>query len=735
MPASPAIDSPDALPPLQLRMRPDLIVAPQDAAADGWWVVKDPVTLEYFQLDRREAAVLRMLDGRRSFESIRREFERRFAPRRLTPEGLQAYLEQLHRYGLVLSDAPGQGGELRERRDRRQSQARRQLLAGALYYRFRGVDPEPLLRRVYPLIRPLFSRGFLLLVLAAASSALGLVLLRLDQLEGRLPPIDAFLTAGNVAWLTAILVAVKVLHELAHALACKHFGGECHEIGIMLFFGMPFLYCNVSDAWMFPHRWHRIAVSAAGMIAEMLLASIAAWVWYWSQPGLLNTLAFNLTVVCSVRTIVLNANPLLRYDGYYILCDLAQVPNLYQRAGAALSSSAVRWCTGLELPAEEAVVSGCRGWLALYAAASIGYRLLIVLTILSFAYLFLKPYGLQTIAIVLGVMYTAQLFWAPIRRIARLVGAPELRRRMSIARLAFAACLVLAAGAAVFLIPLPTRVSALARIEPADLHRVYVTVPGRVKWALPAGTMVRPGDVLAELSSFEVEQELVAMAGLLDRQRLRVKHLEIQQIDDSQLAAPLPAERESLKVIEARLEQLERDRQDLVIKAPAAGQVLSPPLEPAVYEPGRLRPFDGSPLEEQNTGCYLPAGSMLCLVGKPSRPEAVLLIDQAHVALTKPGQAVRLTFDETPGEVVYGVLEEIAASHLESLPDELAAGNLVARDVRGEAPMETFYEARVRLHAPLPPLLMGTRGHAKITADPSCLWRRAARYWKRTFGT
>ena len=129
------------------------------------------------------------------------------------------------------------------------------------------------------------------------------------------------------------------MHEFGHGLSCKHFGGECHEIGVMLLVFTPCLYCNVSDSWMLPNKWHRAAIGAAGMYVELVLASIATFVWWFSQPGPFNYICLSVMFICSVSTVMFNANPLLRYDGYYILSDFLEIPNLRQKASTILNRS------------------------------------------------------------------------------------------------------------------------------------------------------------------------------------------------------------------------------------------------------------------------------------------------------------------------------------------------------------------------------------------------------------
>ena len=157
---------------------------------------------------------------------------------------------------------------------------------------------------------------------------------------------SALFDPRNLFWLLLAIGAVKVLHELGHALACKHFGGEVHELGFMLLVFAPCLYCDVSDAWRLPSKWQRIAVSAAGMVVELVLAALATIVWWYAQPGVVQLVALNIMIVCTVSTLLVNGNPLLRYDGYYILSDLVETPNLWQRSREVLRRFASEWLLG-----------------------------------------------------------------------------------------------------------------------------------------------------------------------------------------------------------------------------------------------------------------------------------------------------------------------------------------------------------------------------------------------------
>jgi len=274
-------------------------------------------------------------------------------------------------------------------------------------------------------------------------------------------------------------------------------------------------------------------------------------------------------------------------------------------------------------------------------------------------------------------------------------------------------------------------------LQPEAAQRVYVPVSGKLIHAVPVETAVEEGDVLAGLDDYDVRMEVEKLAGQRDRQRKHVENLKLQLVDDPSVGPQIPAADEALADLEKRLRQRRRDRQRLVLKAPAAGVVLPAARVPR-QPPARsqLQSWWGNPLEPRNLGCHLETGTTLCLIGTPGRFEAVLAVDQSDVTFVRKGQRVRIQLDELPGKILRGTVKEIARIDLEVVPRELAAGNALAAqiDEQGVArPLETSYHARVSLDGPPPHLLTGSLGRAKILADPQPLLRRFSRYLKRTF--
>ena len=167
---------------------------------------------------------------------------------------------------------------------------------------------------------------------------------------------------------------MKIIHEFGHGLTAKHFGGEVHEMGMLFLVLTPALYCDVTDSWLLPNKWNRIWISAAGIYVECFLASIATFVWWYSEPGLLNSLAMATMFICSVNTIMFNANPLLRYDGYYVMADWLEIPNLRIKSTQFFAYLIQEKVLGLEIPVQSYLPRSRRYLFVTYAIASYIYR-------------------------------------------------------------------------------------------------------------------------------------------------------------------------------------------------------------------------------------------------------------------------------------------------------------------------------------------------------------------------
>ena len=313
---------------IPFRRRADLVVVPASRGTDHAWTVKDPLTLRYYQLRAEEFAILELLDGRRSIADLLRGLHQKFPGHRLSAQNVAAFVGQLLKSELLTATSFGFGRQLADSYTRSQRHAAWRRLGSLLSIRFRGVDPTRFLSAIQPATRVLFSRPALVAMLLLIASAAVVGLSRLDTILQRLPSLSGLTHPANLPVILATFVVIKVLHELGHAAVCRHLGGECHEVGFILVAFMPLLYCDVTDSWMNSSRVQRIAVSLAGILVELVLASLCLFLWLRAAPGPESALLLNVVLICSVSTLLFNGNPLLRYDGYYVLSDWLGIPNL-----------------------------------------------------------------------------------------------------------------------------------------------------------------------------------------------------------------------------------------------------------------------------------------------------------------------------------------------------------------------------------------------------------------------
>jgi putative peptide zinc metalloprotease protein len=736
--------------PVALRVRPDLQACQQRFLGIVSWIIKEPLGLAYFRFKEEEYFLLRQLDGRTSLAEVKDRFERAFQPQKITLDELQHFIASLHRRGLVISDSPGQGEQLKARRDARRRRERLAAVTNLLSIRFRGIDPQGILGAIYPFVRWMFSPAVVLLCLMLAVAALVLVTVEFDAFLARLPSFHQFFSPANIFWLLVVLGVTKVVHEFGHGLTCRHYGGECHEMGVMLLVLTPCLYCNVSDSWMLPNKWHRAAIGAAGMYIELVMASIATFLWWFSEPGLFHHLCLSVMFVCSVTTLVFNANPLMRYDGYYILSDLLEIPNLRQKAGQVLSRALAWLCLGLASPVDPFLPKRRQMFFASYAIAAAVYRWVVLFGVLWFLDQVFKPYRLQVIGQMIALASIAGLIVMPIVKGVQFFWVPGRVEKVNKFRALGTLAAIVLGGIGVATAPLPYHVFCPVEVRMHEATPVYVEVSGTLE-----AVHTQPGQqvqvqptsapLLATLVNRDVDASILALEGRLAQAKAHLAGLELQRNSNEKIGVQLAPARETVTAIAAELAEARKDKARLLIRAPQSGTVMPPPAtEPddadrhAVAANGRLPTMSGTPFDAQNVGCHLKTGDLLCLIGDPAQMEAQVIVDQGDIEFVREGQEIEIKLDELPGHTLRGVIDEVSRSDLKASPRNLsnkAGGELAtSTDAAGvERPLSTSFQARVRLENPEGLLRLGLRGTAKIHAGRQTLASRFYRYLSQTF--
>ncbi len=720
-----------------LKMRADLTARRQLYQGRAYWVVKEPVGLRYFRFQEEEFAVLNMLKGEVTLEEVKDRFEEEFAPHKITYQDLQHFIGTLHRSGLVVSDASGQGKQLKKRADERNRKETMSKFSNILSIRFKGIDPQNILNFIYPFTRWMFTTPALIFFSLLALSALALLGVNFDIFSSRLPAFDKFFGPKNWGYLAIVLGVTKVIHEFGHGLLCHHFGGECHEMGVMFLVLTPCLYCNVSDSWMLPSKWQRAAIGAGGIYFELIMASIATFVWWFSEPGMLNHLALRVMFICSVSTVLFNGNPLLRFDGYYILADIMEIPNLRQKSSKILQNKVAEVCLGLEMPEDPFLPQSNQIMFGLYTIAAVAYRWFIFFSIMFFLNQVFEPYGLKIIGQLLAVMGLYGLIVMPAWQGAKFLHVPGRMDQVKWPRLYATLGILALIIVGVLFLPIPKQVACAFQLVPRDSSNVTVPDPGGKLEVLniKPGMKVSKDDVIAKLKNVELDLELHDLYGAIKSLEKEIAILERNGDRDGRISL-MKTQLEGRKSI---FESRKRARDSLVIRAPVEGTVMSPPLRPEKTPPmGQLPQWSGSPMDERNEGLHLQKGDMLCTLGVPGEYEAELAVDQADMNFIKEGMDVKMVLESLTYEQIEGTISQISIRDMQVAPASLgnqAGGTLATRtDASGvERPLSATYKVSVLIDDQRDLYRTAYRGQARIKAGTQTIGASLWQYITRTF--
>ena len=591
---------------VRLRHRPDLSATAQRYEGRICHVVKDPVGLKYYRLNEHEYFVFKMLDGRHTLEDIQKAFEEHYRPERLTLEDLEAFARQLVTSGLVLHESPHAASQLFTVRNKQKRMKRLATITNILYMKIPIIDPDRLLTWMVGKFSFIFTRTFLILSVIYMLSAVALVTMKFNVFWAKLPAYQEFFRFQTMLYMWISLGFVKVIHEFGHGLSCKEFGGECHEMGFLFMCFSPALYCNVTDSWTLASKWRRILISFAGIYVELIIAATATFIWWYTPHWpFVNNMALALMTLCSVSTFVFNANPLMRFDGYYMLADWLEVPNLRERANRYLSNLFQQHALGIEVYPEAYMAPWRRFLFLVYAIGSYLYRWVVTVSILFFLAKWLKPYKLESISFLLAIGSLASLVGWPIYRMLRGLKQrgrlPDMKRTRVIITVSFFLALILA----FILVPLPvTRVRehALVEVQENDIVHVYVHSPGGrlVKQYVKDGDEVQAGQVLADFDNIELDRQIKELeskiADLEQRgNQLRNYLRDVPKDQKSDVEKQLSEAQGSKAGFKGELEQKREARKELVhLTAPRAGIAMGTPTRDEMFkgwDPRESGPF------------------------------------------------------------------------------------------------------------------------------------------------
>lgn len=628
--------------PLRPRLKPGVVYRRLATREEEYVIVKDGTTQKYFKFEPWEDELLAMIDGSRTPGEIAEEYTAKNRQRPLDEAFVLDYLEAMKKLDLL------ERGE-RERHlvmmDRLKTMRKRSFYDAERSTIFQVhiplFDPNQLMDRIIPWIRWVWSPWFVLPWMAAFAVTLGFLFYHWSLYWSGFFSLWNFKEKSFADWVGffALLIGVSIWHEFGHGFTCKRFGGEVHDIGFMIFYFQPAFYCNIDDSYLFPKQSHRLFATFGGPYFELMMATVATVVWLATPAeSWVHNLALTIVFFTGLSVIVLNVNPLLKLDGYYLLMDWLDVPNLREESFDYIGGLFRKHVLRLEVP-ERAISRRRRRIYLIYGTAAVIYMILVLLVIYHFLERWFVGWLGPAGYIALGLFF----YWLlrkRIRALARFVRHLWLDKREWLAtaggRATVAVAIVLLV-AALLIVPFPTRITGPFTVEPAE--RAIVRVPSD---ALVASVIVKEGDrvdagtELARLSSPELEAARADAAA----ERLRALR-EATRARDARDTATEATARQRARAAESRLAMLEERQSRLRLTAPVAGVV-------STY---RVEELAGRQLAEGETFCEIDSLDRVRLAARLSERD----IEEVH-----DGMPVRIRAEALPGRILRATVRGVA---------------------------------------------------------------------------
>lgn len=583
----------------QLRLKDDLVFVPQHFRGKLYYHVENKSTGQFYRIGLSEYLFVSQLDGETTFAEALQVSAQQSKQPLSQPDAVSLY-QWLIRVGLgSVQDAPSRsaGEQVPATYDRRRW--------NPFWIKIPLLTPDALVANWYAKLKWVFSFpmvcAYALLIVAAS-------LLLMVNFDRFMENSAAIFSPWNWLWLFVFWIGLKVAHELAHALVCKGYGGEVRECGIIMILLAPMAYVDVTSSWRFNSKWKRIHVAIAGVCFEILIAAVGVIGWCVSESPLATQLFFDLVVIASVSTLLFNMNPLMRFDGYYILSDMLEIPNLYSQA-CQFTRGLARWLFfGDSMTSGHEV--GAPWWtIRIYGLLAAAWRITVTFGLLLVASTFFHGMG-----ILLAAFALLSWYGRPVKNILIELAHRFHENRNSVIRAVAVSIGILAICTASYLwIPSPVMLTSPGIVEYADISSVRAAVPGFIaKIYVSDGQFVGPGAKLIEIRNELIEQEYSDLSRQIDQCQIRHK----MTIDRHQTAETQIQQRKLIGLHE-RLSQVKKQVQGLTVYSPKAGKVVARQLQ------NRL-------------GDYVTVGQELVNIGRENRKEIRLSVGQKAANLIDP---------------------------------------------------------------------------------------------------
>jgi putative peptide zinc metalloprotease protein len=647
---------------MHLRLRPDVRVYPYD---DHGAVLKDPLTGNYLLLVEHEFTALRLMETSLKLSEWHERLLRAFPGSGVTRSDLKSFLLRLYRHQVLQSDATGITMNSASPRSYSLPLVLQKILGICFRIRIPIARParlaEPLTRALRFAFSPAAVVCYCLMLLLAGA----VIAVRFDDFRRDIPGLSMIFSPANLPWLLAMFVLVKVLHETGHIVACTHFGARVRDCGFLLLFFTPVLYTNVSDSWILPRR-QRMIISAAGIIVELGLAAVFCLLWWVSANGSVRYLLMNGILLCTVSTLLFNGNPLLKFDGYFVLADLMRRPNLYQQSLIETQNFfATAWSESIR-NAISAVTD--RRYLIFGVLVCI-YRVLLCIGFCSVAGMAVSGAGLGPMDLPIRLLLLSVLAVMPLTGFAQQA-IRHSKESGLLPRMVFRTAIFVGLVWLVLSIPVRNSVCVSCVLIPEG-SPVYADLTGRLTSFLPYGETVEAGREIALLVNDELQDQLLVAEADAREKQLRVESLRKLGLDLS--AELLPTSVEASSAADRQLKLLNQQVAQLKITSPESGTLLPPEVTKDERHDRRMSRWHGTPLSTKNSGATMERGTLLGFVGQPGEYRVLAVLSEEQVEQIAAGQKAEMMSLSGDRSTVTTTIAELSMMSTDALPQCLLA--------------------------------------------------------------
>ncbi|MDE3199927.1 MAG: HlyD family efflux transporter periplasmic adaptor subunit [Acidobacteriota bacterium] len=677
-------------------MDPDLIIREEVLDGEPTVGVLQREKGQFFRFPLAQWQLIQLFDGVRSYEEIA-ELYREQSNADTTAEELSAFAAAMEEQGFWYKTAQEKNLAMSERlMAQRGRRAQRTSRINVAHIYFSAWDPDSYFNWLDGIAGSLiYNRWSVLAVIALFIFEVFIFVAHWNVIGPDIPVFYSFTnkTFADFAEFWILLFILGFIHETAHGLTCKHFGGEVHSMGLMFLYLTPCFYVDVTETWIYASRVQRLWTIIAGIWIEMVVCGLAMIVWTNTASGFwLHDLMYKVILITGVAVVLMNLNPLLKLDGYYFLTEAIGIPELKERSTAFVSE----WVQSkiLRLPVEITPIPRNRVILfALYALLSGAYSYLVLFAVVRFS--FNITYGfLAEFALIPAAMLAFGIFRSRLKSLKQVltdVWRRNVHVRIELGRRGY---VVIALVLLILFLPLwRDREDAFYVVEPANPTTVHAAIAGKVETVyVNGGQSVHVGEALLKMTSIDAATMHSEASALTAGTHFRSFEAQLQGQSIGTAAADLTASAQS--------RALSREvQQSLVVRAPSDGVVLNPDpdaLLGATVASGQslLSMADNGP---RMVRIYIPYSALK------------RISQHAEVLIMPPGQlaVMQLHMQSIDGQAV-------------QLPQDLSGRH----EYKG-LQISTFYSARIYLPSTSSSLPMGTAGTAKILGTRRSVAERA----------